>query len=386
MLRRDGKFRRSTYPETVVGNAHGDSLREKWLAWIESESTKRLAFRVLSHDTDSSMALLVNPLISYAEVQLPLPDSAALWSAETAEQWKSAFSTKANLQLLDVSDLVDDPEFLNTSRDSVDTMTASLAVLSFGWSLAWEYTRFTALQRQRPRRWNALVTTARIEELLKLLGSLRRSIGSNTSIAPELMMRLENILLHLHMPFEDIQIFAGMEGPEQARAVYPMIRDWVKSEGARRAVYHAGQIIRAAKMLPTASIRGPRAIMLYHAGLAFWVYGLLFEKQHAADSISEIAASTTFAQDVWLDDVEDVALQRFMELGCGKPCIRWYPEDCSQEETMANVYLAHPDKVMEAVVGVVRENFKRVVMPHLTDKLAQLMTELKKSSRRTVKA
>lgn len=386
MLRRDGKFKRSAYPEIVIGDSEGEPLRQKWLMWVQSESFKRLAFRFMLHDTNSSMALLVNPLVSYTEVQLPLPDSAALWSAATPEQWKTAFSSQSNTQGLVVADLIDDPEVLNTHRDSLDTALASLCVLSFAWTLTWEYTRLASLQRLRPRRWNALITTSRLDELLKLLGHLRLSIGTEMAMSPGLAMRFELTHLHLHMPFEDIQIFAGMEGPEQARAVYPLVRDWVKSEGARRAIWHAGQIFRAAKLLSKGLIRGPEAILLYHASLAFWVYGLLFERQRAADGNdlgNDMAVSS--AQDVCLDDTESLSLQRFTEFGSGRPCIRWFVQANSQAKSLTSVHLAHPDMVLEAVVGVVQANFEGMAMPHLTDKLIQLMGELKKSSRRMLR-
>lgn len=383
MLRRNGKFKRASYPEVVVGDSQGESLRQKWLSWVEAESFKRLALRFMLHDMSASMALLVTPLVSYTEVQLPLPDSAELWLASTPEQWKTSFPSQSNAQGLAVADLVDDPEIFNTHRNSFDTLVATRSVLSFAWSLTWEYTRLASLQRLRPRRWNVSITTLRLDELLKLLSHLRLSLDNHMSTSPGLAMWFELIHLHLHMPFEDIQIFAGMEGTEQARAVYPMVRDWVKSEGARRAIWHAGQIFRAAKSLPKGLIRGPEAILIYHASLAFWVYGLLFERQRAVDGTAcHNGNAASSAENVWLDDNESISLQRFTEFGSGRPCIKWYVQGSSQTTSLNNVHLANPDMVLEAVVGVVQANFEGMNMPHLTDKLIQLMGELRKSSQR----
>ncbi|KAF4980018.1 hypothetical protein FZEAL_3880 [Fusarium zealandicum] len=378
MLRRDGKFKRSAYPETKNGDVQGVALRREWLGWVETESFRRLAFKMLSHDMHSSMALLVNPLISYAEVLLPLPGNPDLWNAASPEQWKFVSAAHDNSESLYVADLIDDPDLLSNHKGSTDAYIAAIAVLSCVWTMCWEYFQLSSLQRSRPRRWNALVTELRKDELLKLLGHLRLSLTSDFPTDPNTAMRLELIFLHLHMPFEDIQIFAGMEGPERARAVYPMIRDWVKSEAARHTIYHAAQIVQIAKSLPNGSIRGPAAIMLYHASLAFWVYGLL------SDQSSD--ATRAMSLSVFLDDAEGIALQRFKGLGQGHPCIRWRSDTPGQENEPVRVPLSQPDKVMEAVMSTVRANFAGVPVPHLTEKLAQLMKELQKSAKRKVAA
>ncbi|KAK6698100.1 hypothetical protein SNK03_010881 [Fusarium graminearum] len=367
MMRRDGKFKRSAYSDHKVTSR---ASRQDWLEWIEHESFKRLALRMLSHDANSSTALMVGPLVSYAEVLLPLPGNAELWTASSPEQWSSLMVSRVDSEPLYVADVIDDPDVLNNYAGSVDAYAAILAVLSCTWTMCWEYLQIASLQRSKPRRWNTLVTEMRKDELLKLLGHLKLSLSADAAADPEIKMRLELALLHLQMPFEDIQIFAGMEGTERARAVYPMVRDWAKSEAARHTIYHAAQIVQIAKDSPRGSMRGPMAIILYHASLAFWVYGLLSDQ------------SRTLSQNVYLDDPDSIALQRFKGFGQGRPCIRWHSEIQGQGEIMMSVSLSQPDKVMEAVMGVVRRNFAGLPTPHLTEKLVQLMGELENSAKR----
>ncbi|KAI1020418.1 hypothetical protein LB503_006219 [Fusarium chuoi] len=225
MMRRDGKFKRSVYSQSKTMQSPGLVSREEWFQWVEDESFKRLAFRMLSHDANTSAALLVSPSISYAEILLPFPEHADLWTAASPEQWNSLKASRRQDEPLFVADVIDDPDILNNHTDSVDIYVAIMAVLSCTWTMCWEYLQISSLQRSRPRRWNTLVTEMRKDELLKLLGHLKLSLSADTSADPEIQMRLELALLHLHMPFEDIQIFAGMEGPERARAVYPTVRD-----------------------------------------------------------------------------------------------------------------------------------------------------------------
>ncbi|KAJ4012016.1 hypothetical protein NW752_004411 [Fusarium irregulare] len=373
MMRRAGKFKRSAYSDHKPSGPRSAS-REEWLKWVEDESFKRLAMRMLSHDANASMALMVSPSVSYAEVLLPLPGHADLWNAPSPEQWSSLMATRENSEPLYVADVIDDPDVLNNYAGSVDAYVAILAVLACTWTICWEYLQIASLQRSKPRRWNTLVTEMRKDELIKLIGHLKLSLSPEASADPEIQMRLELSLLHLQMPFEDIQIFAGMEGTERARAVYPMVRDWAKSEAARHTIYHAAQIVQMAKDAPKGSMRGPMAIMLYHASLTFWVYGLLSDHSRA------------LSQNVYLDDADNISLQRFKGFGQGQPCIRWRSEIEGQGEVMMSVSLSQPDKVMEAVMAVVRRNFAGMSTPHLTEKLVQLMAELENSAKRKMDA
>ncbi|KAM0562301.1 hypothetical protein ACHAPJ_001988 [Fusarium lateritium] len=378
MMRRDGKFKKSAYPDAKLGNTQGAASRQHWLKWVEDESFKRLAFRMLSHDANSSVALLVSPSISYAEILLPLPGNLELWTAASPEQWSSVAASQENSEPLYVADIIDDPDVLNNRGGSVDTYVGILAALACTWNMCWEYLQTSSLQRSRPRRWNTLVTEMRKDELLKLIGHLKLSLSPEAAADPETQMRLELAFLHLQMPFEDIQIFAGMEGPERARAVYSMVRDWVKSEAARQTIYHAAQIFQIAKQSPKGAMRGPMAIIIYHASLAFWVYGLL------SDQSSGVSRALT--QNVYLDDADSIALQRFKGFGQGQPCIRWRSEIPGEGEVVISVPLSQPSKVMEAVMGIVRDNFAGLPVPHLTEKLVQLMAELKNSATRKLDA
>ncbi|KAM0268882.1 hypothetical protein ACHAQH_009885 [Verticillium albo-atrum] len=212
MLRRDNKFRKSRYPELVLDPTLDDaSLEKAWHTWVDMEGFRRLAFRMMHHDAKTSMSLFASPLISYAEVQLHLPTSPQLWMASTPQQWKEAVLTYGSLQKLSLSDYLDVPEIIAAPDVAVDEPLSEEAFLSCVWGMAWEYIQMSSLQRSKPRRWNALVTTTRRDELSKLLSHFQISVNVSTPTAAnlELLIRLELILLHLHTPFEDLQLFAG---------------------------------------------------------------------------------------------------------------------------------------------------------------------------------
>ncbi|KAH7002482.1 hypothetical protein EDB80DRAFT_578910 [Ilyonectria destructans] len=370
MLRRDGKLKRSAYPEiTISHDLEGAALERTWLAWVESESYKRLSFILLLHDASCSMALLANPLISYAEFSAPLPLSEEIWSSASAEQWKANWFSRANSRVFNIGDFLTDPETLIMHRDTVDVRAASFAMVSCSWSLCWEFIQLNSLQRSRKHQWNALVMSSRHEELSRLVNNIRTVASLHLTKAAKVTMRLELVLLHLHMQFEDIQIFAGLEGPEQARSMHPFICEWAQSESARRSVYHAAQIIRGARELSRASIDPITAIMLYHASLAFLAYGLLAKPQ--VDNWGTSSTTPDSADEVFLDQPEDLTIRRFLQHGRGSPCLR--------STSSGTVHLADPKSIMRVVIDILRASFDNRPKPHLAEKLIQLMTGLEGS-------
>ena len=47
--------------------------------------------------------------------------------------------------------------------------------------------------------------------------------------------------------FDDVQLFSGRSGEDEARQEYPLIRVWTESTEPRVAIWHVGQALRAAR-------------------------------------------------------------------------------------------------------------------------------------------
>ncbi|PNH40538.1 hypothetical protein VD0004_g6480 [Verticillium dahliae] len=380
MLRRDNKLKKTRYLDLSLDpNLDDVSLEKAWHTWVDMEGFRRLAFRMMHHDAKSSMSLFASPLISYAEVQLHLPSSPQLWMATTPQQWKQAVLAQGSPQKLTLFDVLDNPEATSAPDVAVDESLSREAFLSCVWGMAWEYIQMSSLQRAKPRRWNDFVTTTRRDELSKLLSHFQMSINLSapTTANLELLIRLELVLLHLHTPFEDLQLFAGIEGPEQARGISPAVHEWARGEAARKAVWHAGQALRLTRQLPPGTIRDFTAIMVYHASLTFWVYGLVADQQGPSRAQWTESPGDLAPPVVWLDELDGLLLQRFLQLGSGCPCIH----GLSERGEVVGVPLSSPDQVMEIVSEVLRANFDRATRPLLVEKLVQLMAGLQRSSR-----
>lgn len=219
---------------------------------------------------------------------------------------------------------------------------------------------------------------SRYDELVKLLQHFRIGLDMKSRHANDIIMRLELVMMHLHMSLEDVQLFAGIEGPEEARRVLPSLLEWVRSSAARQTVWHAGQVIRAAKAMPKGWIRGFPVIAVYHASLAFWVYGLLAENPSI---VNGTVPDHTRQVLIWLDEIETIDVQRFTQFEHGSPGIRGLSK-AGNVPTVQGALLDNPSKVMETVLEILRKNFVGANTPLLVENVIQLMSGLQSAAAR----
>lgn len=140
----------------------------------------------------------------------------------------------------------------------------------------------------------------------------------------------------------DIQLFAGIEGQEEARNAYPGLREWTKSQAARQALWHAGQILRVAATLPKVLLCNFNAIALYHAGLILWGYGFL--QRSTMDNSYPVGNPQ---MDIVLNGHDLLTARRFITLNRGVPSI-------SSPKSQTNIRLSYLSGVMEGLIHVLQ--------------------------------
>ncbi|KAM0723782.1 hypothetical protein Q7P37_000772 [Cladosporium fusiforme] len=376
MARRGGLFRRGTY-ERIVPYAEdtGEVLNNKWRMWARQESRKRFALHLFRHDLEASASLLSSPLISYAELYLPLPEAEALWHAGSAEQWKATYiksPAPRHDRQPSLVDCIQDLDILATKDIFVDGRQASMAVLGAAWRMIWEYRQLESSMKERSSQWcnGNLLMSSRHSELTKLLQCFRISSVEDAKVT----LILELLLMHLHLSLDDVHLFAGVEGEEEARRVYPSLVQWTKTATSRQALWHAGQVIRSARNLRSGLICDFAAIAVYQASLAFWAYGIITR----ASEPSPLSSHNITA---WLDGPDDTGAQRWIINGKGNAAIRSLPLPgvaSSTSETPALV--SNPDDVVIAVVAAMRRNHAEARSPPLVDNLINMMEGLRKAS------
>jgi hypothetical protein len=307
--------------------------------------------------------LSINPNISYAELHLPLPYHPLLWQANSAQAWKTAILSDQShsFPLPSVLDLLKDVDRLAASAHSFDVQAASRAVLSAAWGLVHEYRQLSGLVSSGPNQWHhgSLLLSSRLAELKKLLECIR--LGSPDD--PASLLLLEALSMHLHLSLDDVHLFAGVEGYDEAQRIFPVLKEWVRTPAARQAIWHAGQVLRLAKSVP--AVRDFAVILVYQATLALWSFGVISGAEGFARTAEELTVLTAG---------ETVEVSRFISLGRGSPAVVGLEEG-------EPVLLSDVGRVMQVVkrlLSVKGEQDGRTT-PKLVENIIDLVEELRRA-------
>ena len=195
-------------------------------------------------------------------------------------------------------------------------------------------------------------------------------------------------MMNLHVSFEELQLFAGKEGNEEAERVYPLLKTWFENRKARQAVWHAGQVIRAAAAFSQNQLRDFYAVALYHASLAVWVYGMVSlgsSRSRLKRTENAIVSGSVDNGIVFLDGEDTAEARRFIALSRGVPAIRDLPSPSRAIGRVAQGYarLDNPKAVMEVVIEILTRNCTAGTsgLPLLIENLAQLVRDLGNAAR-----
>lgn len=325
------------------------------------------------------MSLLVPPLISYAEMSLDFPAPRALWEAKTAEEWRDlhlaiyAGSSDRGPSLVQA---IYNFSVLEDCKHRVD-LDFTIRIVLFGfWSLVWDHRQMSSAVKSQTsiKFWNGpLISSSWHRELCQLLERFRVIISEwDITLPRESKMLLELLSMNLHVSFEELQLLAGKEGEDEARRAYPSLKQWVEGQGSREAVWHAGQVLRAADFSAEGILRDFYAVALYHAGLAFWVYGLISRANEREKQLSNKSPASF----IWLDGEDPVDRHRFVASQRSVPVIKRRNYDAQLQATPISL---HDSKaVMDAIIEIMQHlctNYSAVVSP-LVANLIQLMQDL----------
>ncbi|KAL5356820.1 fungal-specific transcription factor domain-containing protein [Aspergillus floccosus] len=377
MLRRGLRFRRCS---SILPNPEDseETLNKKWRDWVEQESFKRLVHHLFLHDTQSAMMLNVNPLFSYAEMELHFPSIRPLWEAQTATEWRHIYlsSGLTSQRLPSLVDTLHDLSQLAVFQDCIDLQLSAFVLLHGLSALINEYHRLKFISKGSSKHWNALVINSRHQELAQALQHFRMVSHEFTNAPnPEVLLVHEMISMFLHMSLEELQLFAGKEDKREARRVYHSALEWINSIDSRRAIWHAGQVIRSAKAIPPGCLTGSLAVGVYYASLAFWSYSVVFKAKNDKMPVGSPPSGTSFVgrwPTVFLDGEETTDVQRFISLGCGCPALNGLQGPATLDD---------PGQIMDVVQSVLRAEASHDALPPLVQTLWNLMGGLGNAAR-----
>ncbi|KAJ5540428.1 hypothetical protein N7494_005504 [Penicillium frequentans] len=368
MLRRGLRFRRSVYSNIIpLAEDTDDVVERKWHEWIEQESFKRLVYHIFLHDSQTAVTLNVNPLISYADLELPLPAARSLWEAKTAGEWRQLYPAHGPVRVPSLAELLRDMSQLSMFQDRIDTQLAALVLLHGLSALINEYHRLKFISTNNSKHWHALVTNSRQQELDQALQHFRMVCSElRVPCRPEIILVCEVVSMLLHMSLEELQLFAGKEDKQEARRVYQSALEWITNADSRRAIWHAGQTIRASRQMPPGSLTGFFAIGVFYASLAFWSYGVVSRAKNTRLLGSPVSQIPSQGPTVFLDGEEVADVSKFVTLGCGLPALHG---------PSGTVFLSDSGSIMQVGQKALRTDISESTPP-LVQSLAQLMGDL----------
>jgi hypothetical protein len=263
-------------------------------------------------------------------------------------------------------------------RHCVDLQFSTSIILHAIWSLVSEYRQLEfVLKVQAPERhWNgALISTSWHQELCQLIDHFRLTVleWGHDGITQETLILQDLFMMNLHVSFEELQLFAGKEGNEEAQRVYPLLRQWFESKRSRQAIFYAGQVLRAANTFPSNHLRDFYAVALYHCALCFWVWGMcsLGSSRNKGLSGPSQQPNTGIEEFIWLDGDDTAETRRFISISRGIPVIRGLSKN---GEPTGGYRLDNPKVIMEIIISVMSKNY--LVLPPLVENLGQLMRDL----------
>lgn len=321
------------------------------------------------------MTTLTNPVISYSELSLPLPDARELWFAKTSTEWKALYlerSVGQGKRAPSVGDIFHDIHLLPANRYRLDVQLSMSIFLHGFWALILEYRSLSAVNRSRSYTSSVnnstnVLLNSRHAELVKELQTLQMLTLNWPDVSAQEHMVLHVLLMNLHVSLDDLQLFAGKEGEDQARRIYPVLQQWAESAEARSAIWNAGQILRYAKLFPAGHLKDFYAIAVHHAALALWTYAVVSRANRQQAVPLQYEA-------IYLDDSDTMTLSRLISFGQGRPHIRG---PLAQEAVM-EASVDNPRVCMEVVQEILRANFSsgQEGLPPIVENLCQLIQQL----------
>lgn len=327
------------------------------------------------------------------ELTLTLPASRDLWEAHSAEEWKRLFIRKKHPPTkLTLLDTLHDPLLFEGDSDVIDLHLSAHVILYAFWGRVWSL-RDSQTFHQRGHVSSRSATTqlwleAQHQELYGSLKSTKEKLDRLNILSAEALLLCEVLMMSLHSSFADIQSFAGRFGERESKCALPQLREWATRHESCFAIWHAGQVLRIARLLPPTSLRGFLAITVYHACLLLWVATWFFKKSTAPSRASPVLEQENrvhfhkFAPKnsqgshstnwVILDGEENSQIRTYLATRDGEPALRLADQVTS---------LNDPATVPAVMKDVFKRNFPAQghPLPPLLENLTTLMDELSQS-------
>ncbi|VUC29933.1 unnamed protein product [Clonostachys rosea] len=377
MLRRSGRFNTVSKPSPQpLPTDDGDDLQHKWIAWVEQESYNRVVYRSFIMDSRISMAFCTAPIISFSELKTPLPCARSLWLASDAEEWKVLYhNSPREPSPLSLIEYLRKPTELD--EGCYDVTFSQLVIIHGVWGMTWQYLQLCEALNQ-PKTSSAALALQH-QEIIRIIDQFQVHMDEDASPGveePRLMLEL--VQMRLHIPFHEVENIAGRGSVEDARQALPILQGWVDTQEARQAIWHAGQVLRAAQIFRSGHLRGFFAIAVFQAALALWVYGLVSQgRVRDGDNPATSVQTTKDSAVICLNGPSELITRRFICTGKPPSCVlRPSRSVAGPVAASVPIPLTDQESISCMVADMLGDNFANCqAIPPLVENLQQLLRQ-----------
>jgi hypothetical protein len=352
-----------------------EKLDSAWRRWCEQESIRRLIYHSFVLDSQTSITRNTNPTLSYASMETPLPAPEQLWRAETAVAWKDEVLKRPTpTPPPSLKELIQDPRLLGTCKDRVEIPFMQSVYLSGMWSVIREYRQLSSIA-SGSSTWNTAVLTSRHAELQSIMQRFPlNSCGAAATglLTPEIALLFNLVSMHLHVSFNELQPPSVEDSLREELKAAAYAESWVQGDESRRAIWHAGQIIGAAKSMGRGTLCDVYSIAFLQAAIVLFVAGNFWRCHPQTPTIP--TGYTTFVptpelHDVSLNTPQTPELDLYLAYGDGKPGL--------SADNDRFIPLHNFKAVVEVLKQLIEENWQPALPPSGTDEVIRVLDDLR---------
>lgn len=232
---------------------------------------------------------------------------------------------------------------------------------------------------------NNIWLEAQRQDLYSRLADIRDTANAMRILTDEAQIVCELFMTDLFVSFADIERLVGRFGIEESRLTVPNLQTWSEGDESRYAMWHAGQVLRAAQALKPTLLRGFYAMAVYQACLVLALPFLLeaiclaaqkeSQEPHADEtSTFRQARETTNISQQQIDPIvlngpENMQIKSYLLTGQGSPALLLGDE----VQALSNI-----EMIPTVIAKIFESNYTTTTdhLPPMLEKLVVLMKEL----------
>lgn len=337
-----------------------------------------------------------SPLISPAELSLPLPASMDLWMASSTTVWRArclAESEDKRQGRLSLRDLLSNGKLIHCLSHDIDK---KFSISTYYYGIAAQILAYHQQVLFQGAISHRDISAGLLSQALhqKLYQNLHIASISSDDL-PLAKLLHEYLLLSVHVSVDEVMRFAGKCGEEEAHRAYQVLQTWFETVSARTAIFHASQRLRAAQMVLPYQLRGCDAFLIYHSVMVLWAFAVMQRdvarrtRQSSPTSNSRRGSQIPFRDSglinesfVFLDGPKNAETESFVQMNIGRPCLQLLRVPLDQPTQPGGSIvceICNPNCVLTVDIQVLEGNCpgeQRPKMPQMIKTLFNLMTEL----------